>query len=89
MALLVGPGSTLYGCIASNIVKIALENGGVLTNDLFKVNLEMTQTINHEGDVVNKYKVGDVLEFRKGQRQADMFLEYQQQLAPDEEETEE
>lgn len=59
----------------SDLVPIALENGGVLTNDMFRVNLEITQDINHKGDIINRYKVKEVLEFRKGERQADLFLE--------------
>lgn len=59
----------------SNIARVVLDHGGALTNDLFNVNLEINQTINHKGEVVNEYKVGEVLEFRPGSRQADLFLE--------------
>lgn len=59
----------------SDIVRVALENGGALTTDIFKVNLEISQAINYRGDVVNKYKVKEVLDFRKGERQTDLFLE--------------
>ena len=69
----------------SNIAKVVLDNGGALTSDLFKVNLEITQTVNHKGEVVNKYKVGEVLEFRKGSRQADLFLESRADEQDDEE----
>jgi hypothetical protein len=59
----------------SNIKDLVLQAGGALVDDKFRVRLQITQKENETGDIVNSYKVGEVLEFHRAHRQPDMFLE--------------
>ncbi|MDH5573362.1 MAG: hypothetical protein OEY89_16485, partial [Gammaproteobacteria bacterium] len=59
----------------TDIAKKALERGGALVNDMYKVKLEISQTISDSGSINNHYKIIEVLEFKpaKPEQQINLF----------------
>lgn len=51
----------------TDISKQALQRGGALVNDTYKVKLEMKQTLTASGNFKNHYKIIEVLEFHPAQ----------------------
>lgn len=62
---------------STDIAERAIERGGALVNDTYKVRLEISQTKTASGSFKNHYKVVEVLEFRPAK------LQSQERLLPD------
>ena len=48
----------------TDIAEKAIERGGALVNDTYKVTLQITQTRTPSGRFNNRYKIKNVIEFR-------------------------
>lgn len=69
-----GEGHAYMDISETDIAERALERGGALVNDNYKVRLEITQSVTDAGRFKNHYKILEVLDFKPAQIQAQQTL---------------